>query len=202
MFPVERQSVTICEVQGDDPSAVAALSMALEEELAALGAVARPVAFACIGSDRSTGDALGPLVGQRLERLGHPREGIIGTLEHPLHALNLSDRLAAVRHHASPPIVVAIDAALGPLRGVGTISLRRGGLQPGQGVGKALPAVGELALTATVNVQAGALDSQVLQSTRLFLVQGLAETIGTACWWALRNLRDTGEAERSSLRVA
>jgi hypothetical protein len=72
--------VTICEVHGDDPAAVAALSMALEEELGALGAASRPVTFACIGSDRSTGDALGPLVGQRLERLGHPREGIIGTL--------------------------------------------------------------------------------------------------------------------------
>lgn len=194
--------MTICEVQGEDPAAVAALSMALEGELGALGAAGRPVTFACIGSDRSTGDALGPLVGQRLERLGHPRKGIIGTLENPLHALNLRERLTAVHGDPSRPLVVAIDAALGPLRGVGIIALRRGGLQPGQGVGKALPPVGELALTATVNVQAGALDSQVLQSTRLFLVQGLAETIGTACWWAVRNLQNPGEIERSSLRVA
>lgn len=194
--------MTICEVHGDDPAAVAALALALEEELGALGAATRPVSFACIGSDRSTGDALGPLVGQRLERLGHPREGIIGTLEHPLHALNLRERLAGVHGDPSRPLLVAVDAALGPLRGVGTIALRRGGLQPGQGVGKALPPVGDVALTATVNVQAGALDSQVLQSTRLFLVQGLAETIGTACWWALRNLREPGQAEPATLRVA
>ena len=194
--------MTICEVRGDDPSAVATLSMALERELAALGAGSRPVTFACIGSDRSTGDALGPLVGQRLERLGHPPERVIGTLERPLHALNLTERIALLDDDPTRPLVVAIDAALGPLRGVGGIALRRGGLQPGQGVGKALPAVGDLALTATVNVQAGALDSQVLQSTRLFLVQGLAETIGTACWWALRSLRVAGEAQQSSLRVA
>ena len=202
MFHERGFPVTICEVQGDDPSAVATLSMALELELAALGAASRPVSFACIGSDRSTGDALGPLVGQRLERLGHPAERIVGTLEHPLHALNLTERVALMHADPSRPLVVAIDAALGPLRGVGGIALRRGGLQPGQGVGKALPPVGDLALTATVNVQAGALDSQVLQSTRLYLVQSLAETIGTACWWALRSLRIAEESDESSLRVA
>jgi putative sporulation protein YyaC len=72
---------------------------------------------------------------------------------------------------------------------VGAVNLRRGGLLPGQGVGKTLPRIGDLAVTATVNVQAGALDVQVLQSTRLFLVQQLAELIGVACWWAHRNVR-------------
>jgi putative sporulation protein YyaC len=196
----------LCEVDGGDPAALAALSLALERELARQGAPARPVAFACIGTDRSTGDALGPLVGQRLRRLGCGPDRVIGTLEHPLHALNLADRLAAARAAmGADPLVVAIDAALGPLSGVGTIAIRRGGLLPGQGVGKQLPAVGELSLTATVNVQAGALDSQVLQSTRLYLVQGLAETIGTACWWAVRSLQraKAPTAPRTrSLRVA
>jgi putative sporulation protein YyaC len=197
----------LCEVDGQDAAALAALSLALEGELARCGAPRRPVTFACIGTDRSTGDALGPLVGQRLRRLGCDPERVIGTLEHPLHALNLAERLAEGRGSAgAEPLVVAIDAALGPLAGVGTIAVRRGGLRPGQGVGKDLPAVGELAVTATVNVQAGALDSQVLQSTRLYLVQGLAETIGTACWWALRSLERAAvpAAPRAarSLRVA
>jgi putative sporulation protein YyaC len=179
----------VVEVRGGDPAALATLSLGLERHLEALGAARRPVAFACIGTDRSTGDALGPLVGQRLRRLGCPEGSVIGTLEHPLHALNLAERMLS--HHAADPrpLIVAIDAALGPLSGVGAIMLRRGGLRPGQGVGKDLPAIGELAVTATVNVQAGALDAQVLQSTRLFMVQELAETIGTACWWAVRNLR-------------
>jgi putative sporulation protein YyaC len=196
----------LCEVDGGDPAALAALSLALETELARRGAPTRPVAFACIGTDRSTGDALGPLVGQRLRRLGCGPDRVIGTLEHPLHALNLAERLAAARAAmGADTLVVAIDAALGPLSGVGTIAMRRGGLLPGQGVGKDLPSVGELSLTATVNVQAGALDSQVLQSTRLYLVQGLAETIGTACWWAVRSLQraKAPTAPRTgSLRVA
>lgn len=178
----------VCDVTVDDPAALASLAIALERELIALGGERRPVAFACIGTDRSTGDALGPLVGQRLIRLGVAPDSVIGTLEAPLHALNMADRLAPL---AGPgrPLVVAIDAALGRLGSVGAVRLSRGGLHPGQGVGKALPVVGELAVTATVNVGAGALDVQVLQSTRLYLVQRLADLIGVACWTADRNAR-------------
>lgn len=179
----------LCEVRHRDPAGLATLSLAVERELGSLGAAGRPVVFACIGTDRSTGDALGPLVGQRLLRLGHPADGVVGTLEEPLHALNMGDRLRPLVARPDRPLVVAVDAALGASAGIGTVSLRRGGLLPGQGVGKDLPAVGELSLTATVNVQVGALDVQVLQSTRLYLVQELAEMIGVACWWAHRNVR-------------
>jgi putative sporulation protein YyaC len=191
----------LCEVRREDPAALATLSLALERELIALGGADRPVAFACIGTDRSTGDALGPLVGQRLLKLGFDPDGVIGTLEEPLHALNLEERVQPLRAHPSRPLVVAVDAALGATAGVGSVNLRRGGLLPGQGVGKALPAVGELSLTATVNVQAGALDVQILQSTRLFLVQELAELIGVACWWAHRNVRRAVVAPAEALAV-
>jgi putative sporulation protein YyaC len=84
---------------------------------------------------------------------------------------------------------VAVDAALGPLASVGSIAVRQGGIRPGQGVGKSLPEIGEISVTGTVNVQARGLDAQVLQSTRLFLVQQMAEQIGISCWWGLRNVR-------------
>lgn len=177
----------LCQVRREDPGALATLSLAVERGLESLGAHRRNVVFACIGTDRSTGDALGPLVGQRLLRLGFGPEAVIGTLEEPLHALNLRERLLPVMARRAP-LVVAVDAALGPSSGVGTVHLRRGGLQPGQGVGKDLPQVGELAITATVNIQVGAMDVQILQSTRLYIVQELAEMIGVACWWAHRTL--------------
>ena len=183
-------------VRGADPSAMAVLATALEDALAVRGAPERPVVFACIGTDRSTGDALGPLVGQRLRRLGCGDDQVVGTLEHPLHALNLAERATLLAARPERPLVVAVDASLGVSTSVGTVTLRPGGLRPGQGVGKDLPAVGELSLTACVNVGAGALDAQVLQSTRLFMVQGLAELIGTACWWAVRSLaRHAARAE-------
>lgn len=193
----------LLQVHGDDPGALAQLSMHLEGALLSLGAPGRPVVFACIGTDRSTGDALGPLVGQKLMRLGGDEHDVVGTLERPLHALNLSERILPRLAEAPRPLVVAVDAALGPLPAVGSVRLSRGGLRPGQGVGKDLPEVGDLSITATVNVRAGALDAQVLQSTRLYVVQGLAETIGTACWWAVRSARRSvhEEAARPALRV-
>ncbi len=172
------------------------LSTAIERELALLGGAQRPIAFACIGTDRSTGDALGPLVGQRLLRLGFDTGAVIGSLEDPLHAMNLEERILPLMGAPTSPLIVAVDAALGPISSVGAVNLRRGGLLPGQGVGKTLPSIGELSVTATVNVQAGALDVQVLQSTRLFLVQQLAELIGVACWWAHRNVRRDASVPR------
>lgn len=186
-------------VRNGDPAVIVTLSTALERAIASRNGIARPVVFACIGTDRSTGDSLGPLVGQKLLRLGCAPEEVIGTLEHPLHALNLEERLGPVYESPRAPLVVAVDAALGASANVGTISLRPGGLRPGQGVGKTLPEVGELSVTATVNVAAGALDAQVLQSTRLYVVQELAETIGTACWWAMRSARRHMAPERAGL---
>lgn len=173
------------DVSGDDPTAPQTLASSLARALVAHGALERPVVFACIGTDRSTGDALGPLVGQWLVRSGYDDARVLGTLEHPLHALNLRDRIGPLASSADPPLVVAVDAALGPRESIGRISLRRGGLRPGHGVGKTLPRVGDLAITATVNIASGACDAQVLQSTRLFVVQALAKTIGVACCEAM-----------------
>lgn len=176
-------------VDSESPGALAGLSLGLENELRALGAERRPVVFACIGTDRSTGDALGPLVGQRLRRLGHTEDQVIGTLEEPLHALNLGERLLPRMRERPRPLIVAVDAALGSLASVGSVRVRRGGLRPGEGVGKDLPEIGELSVAGTVNIRAGLMDAQVLQCTRLFVVQGLAELIAGACWWSLRTIR-------------
>jgi putative sporulation protein YyaC len=173
------------DILGDDPSAPQTLASSLARALVAHGALERPVVFACIGTDRSTGDALGPLVGQWLVRSGYDDARVVGTLEHPLHALNLSDRIGPLASSPRPPLVVAVDAALGPRESIGMISLRGGGLRPGHGVGKSLPRVGDLAITATVNISSGAFDAHVLQSTRLFVVQALAKTIGVACCEAM-----------------
>ena len=51
----------------------------------------RPIVFVCIGTDRSTGDSLGPLIGTLLvEKNIHPFH-VYGSLENPIHALNLAE---------------------------------------------------------------------------------------------------------------
>ena len=41
----------------------------------------RPAIILCIGTDRSTGDALGPLIGTHLSRLNLPQLKVYGTLD-------------------------------------------------------------------------------------------------------------------------
>lgn len=132
-----------------------------------------PLAVLCIGTDRSTGDALGPLVGTRLQQLNAP-VCIKGTLENPVHAANLHQvlhSLASVNRR-----ILAIDASLGRLEAVGQITVGRGSIRPGAGVNRNLPAVGRYYITATVNV-GGFMEYFVLQNTRLATVMQLSIVI-------------------------
>lgn len=174
-----------------EPNRLGRLIEALTLMLADRGVPGREVVVCCIGTDRSTGDAFGPLTGQLLERAWRRPGAVIGTIADPLHALNLSERTAHLSG-VETPLVIAVDAALGALDAIGTIHLVPRGLEPGQGVGKEIPRIGELSLTATVNVQAGPMSAQVLQSTRLHLVQQLAQTAGYALIGAMRRLERAG----------
>ena len=52
----------------------------------------RSTVVLCIGTDRATGDALGPLVGSLLSN-SQCAYRVYGTLQHPVHALNLNDTI-------------------------------------------------------------------------------------------------------------
>lgn len=136
-----------------------------------------PPVVACVGTDRATGDCLGPLVGTFLKKK-HPEWPVYGTLAEPLHALNLPETLEIIRsRHAGRP-VVAVDSALGTSESVGNICVRKGSCQPGKGLNKSLPAVGDAYLVGIINVGTGhALDIITLQNTRLYLVWRVAEVI-------------------------
>lgn len=130
----------------------------------------------CIGTDRSTGDSLGPLVGTKLLDAGFPEGRVFGTLNEPVHAANLTVALQRLYRTLESPFVIAVDACLGRSENVGQITVARGPLRPGTGVNKALPAVGNLHITGIVNV-AGYMEYLVLQNTRLSLVMQMAEAI-------------------------
>ena len=148
----------------------------------------RRLAVVCIGTDRSTGDALGPLVGTLLARSGELPAGtvtLMGTLEEPVHAGNLDQAIARLATLEPGTTVLAVDACLGRSENVGSISAGRGALQPGAGVNKSLPAVGHLFVTGTVNV-GGFMEYFVLQNTRLGLVLRMAEAIAAGIALATR----------------
>ena len=62
----------------------------------------QPLIFLCIGSDRATGDSLGPIVGQKLYKHKFPNLYIYGTLEYPVHAKNLEETLRQIRLQFHP----------------------------------------------------------------------------------------------------
>ncbi|WP_018131418.1 spore protease YyaC [Effusibacillus pohliae] len=137
----------------------------------------QPIVILCIGTDRSTGDALGPLVGSRLQTIFmHEECPVYGTLEHPVHAVNLTETLASIKRLYPDPYLIAVDACLGQLSSVGMICIGEGPLKPGAGVNKNLPEVGDVHITGIVNV-GGFMEYFVLQNTRLSVVMKMAECI-------------------------
>lgn len=139
----------------------------------------RPVLFFCIGTDRSTGDALGPLIGTRLVALGLDASHVWGTLDFPVHAANLQAAIDKAYSSFQNPYVIAVDACLGRLENVGMVTVSRGPLRPGTGVSKTLPPVGDIHVTGIVNV-GGYMEYLVLQNTRLSVVTKMAEVISRA----------------------
>lgn len=135
------------------------------------------IAFLCIGTDRSTGDSLGPLVGSELEELGYE---VYGTLENLSQATNLEERVEEI---PDEKYVIAIDAGLGKSNSIGKIIFEEDSLKPGSGVNKNLGefgdlsiSAGDLSISAIVNIS-GYMEYFVLQSTKLSLVLSLVEVI-------------------------
>ncbi|MBT2696830.1 spore protease YyaC [Bacillus sp. ISL-40] len=157
----------------------------LAEELLAVipSLTKRPIVFVCIGTDRSTGDSLGPLVGTLLEEKGIRSFYVYGTLDEPIHAVNLSEKLKEIHAKHDDPYIIGIDACLGRIKNVGVIQLGNGPVKPGAGVNKELPAVGDIHITGIVNVS-GFMEFFVLQNTRLNLVMRMAKTIANGIYQA------------------
>lgn len=140
----------------------------------------------CVGTDRSTGDSLGPLTGTLLKKSKKLNEKvkIYGTLKEPIHAINLEETIDYINSKHNNPTIFAIDACLGKSENIGKISFKLGALQPGIGVNKDLPHVGDFHLIGVVNV-GGSMEYLVLQNTRLSLVYEMAKIISKAIKKAL-----------------
>lgn len=130
----------------------------------------------CIGTDRVTGDSLGPLIGYKLSKKFLPLYNIYGTLDTPVHALNLTETIEEIKKKHPDNCIIAIDASLGNRNHLGYVTLKDGSIQPGAGVKKNLTTVGDISITGIVGT-CGFLDQIALQTTRLSTVMSLADCI-------------------------
>ncbi|MFC3788827.1 spore protease YyaC [Paenibacillus sp. GCM10012307] len=127
--------------------------------------------FVCIGTDCSTGDAFGPLIGSLLKEQGWLH--VIGTMKQPCDA----NRLAALEEEILPgKIVFAIDACLGKPLSVGSYLAAEGPIRPAQAVGAIWPQVGNYSIAGVVNM-IGPKPYMTLQTTSLHTVMQMAATV-------------------------
>lgn len=146
----------------------------------------REIVLLCVGSDRSTGDSLGPLIGYKLQYSLKNKIHIYGTLKEPVHAVNLADSIEEIHAKHHRPFIIAVDASLGTTGHVGYATICECPLRPGIGVKKSLPEVGDLCITGIVNLS-GSTSGMLLQSTRLSVVMELADFISTGIFMAIHS---------------
>lgn len=149
----------------------------------------KTIIFLCIGSDRATGDCLGPIIGYKLSKYKYYRNYYVyGTLEEPVHAKNLKGTIEMIYQTHEDAFIIAIDASLGKSNHIGYITLGEGPLKPGAGVDKDLPEVGDIFITGIVNFS-GLFDNMLLQTTRLNVVMSMADQICLGINYSISQLK-------------
>ncbi|UHA75376.1 spore protease YyaC [Paenibacillus sp. 481] len=176
-------SIDSCKIAHNEPSARDLLIRSCMDHLQ-LRQPHQTLTIVCIGTDRSTGDCLGPLVGTKLARYESTSFSVLGTLQNPVHAMNLQDTIDHLHGRDPDTFIIAIDACLGQSSSIGHIQVHKGPVRPGAGVNKQLPPVGDMHITGIVNV-GGFMEYFVLQNTRLHLVMNIADVIADAIYHTL-----------------
>ncbi|KYH28044.1 MULTISPECIES: spore protease YyaC [Clostridium] len=170
----------------------------LSEKLIKILKSKRPIIFLCIGTDRSTGDSLGPLIGHKLQNILSDEFVLYGTLENPVHAKNLCSVIEEINLKYNDPYIIAIDACLGSFQNIGNIVIEEKPLSPGSAMNKDLPSVGNLSITGIVNMS-GTLEFMVLQNTRLYTVMHLADVISRGIYHSI--LKTVGSKKKSNFNL-
>ena len=111
---------------------------------------------------------------------------VYGTLENPVHALNLRETKEYLEDKYASHAILAVDACLGQKQMVGHLEVGKGSLLPGAAVKKRIPPIGNLFVTGIVNI-GGYMELMVLQSTRLGIVFPLARFIAWGMFLAVSN---------------
>lgn len=130
--------------------------------------------FLCVGTDASTGDSLGPLVGTFLANKGY--KNVIGTLEDPCHAKNYTEKIKLLPKNKK---IIVIDSCLGWAADIKKINISNQPLKPGSAVNRKLAPIGHYSIKGVVNV-GGYFENLVLQNTRLHIVYEMATEITEA----------------------
>lgn len=135
----------------------------------------RKVLVMCIGTDKCIGDCLAPLVGSLLtkDNFAYP---VIGTLDHPVHAINIEGIIRKTLQDYPEHFIIAIDACIGFEDCIGDIQIKLSPIYPGKGVGKTLPHIGDISIVGVVDSFDNS-DLFSIRNIRLSFIMNMAEII-------------------------
>ena len=147
------------------------------------------IVILCMGTDRSTGDSLAPMVGYKLKKMNIPN--VYGTIHNPVHAKNLEETIETINSKYEKPFIIAIDACLGSINHIGSITIKKGRMKPGSGLNKSFPEVGDVSIAGIVNYSDGHINFMILQNTRLSTVIKIADVIvyGISKYYKNQNIK-------------
>lgn len=132
----------------------------------------------CIGTDKCIGDCLAPLVGSILTKSNFPHP-IIGTLDTPVHAINIEATIKNTLMEYPNYFIIAIDACIGFEDCIGDIQIKATPIYPGKGVGKSLPHVGDISIVGVVDTFDNS-DLFSIRNIRLSFIMNMAEKIANS----------------------
>lgn len=145
----------------------------------------------CIGTDKCIGDSLGPNVGTILEK-SNLNNTIYGTINNPIHGLNIPERIPEIKKRHKGSTILAIDAATSHSFEVGTIRITNGPIKPGAGVNKKLESIGDYSIKGIVNTEKNDYMETIksLSNVRLEFITEMAETIANAIIQAISSINE------------
>lgn len=137
------------------------------------------IAILCIGSDKISGDSLGPIVGDLLRYRYNIKCPVYGTTDNPVNGINLPEYRKMIDFCHRDSIIIAIDAAVGKMGEIGQIKIREGGIRAGGAINSPHKLLGNIGIMGVVaekceNVLGALLD------TPFSLVEALADRIATS----------------------
>ena len=104
-----------------------------------------------IGTDKCTGDSFAPFLGSYLEDKNYSIK-IYGTLENPIHALNIYKEIDNIKSMHNNAFIIGVDSAMSSAKDVGNIVIRNKPIEAGAGVGKDLPSVGDVSIIYNASI--------------------------------------------------
>lgn len=98
-----------------------------------------------IGTDKCTGDSFAPFLGSLLELQGSKFK-YYGTLEDPIHALNVQEKIEFISQKHKNAFVIAVDSSVSEEEYVKGIYILNHSVEPGSALCKELESVGDISI--------------------------------------------------------